>query len=79
MWSPSSEKTYLGFTWNLDERLKSHNELGTKCCTIKFRPWQLVESFPFEEKKDAKEMEQYFKSGRGREEIKIVLKKRGLA
>jgi len=35
-------KIYIGYTSNLQERLKSHNELGKKGWTVKFRPWTLV-------------------------------------
>ncbi|MBS1491374.1 MAG: GIY-YIG nuclease family protein, partial [Bacteroidetes bacterium] len=41
------DKIYIGFTSDLEARLKSHNELATKGWTIKFRPWKIVfqESF----------------------------------
>ncbi|WP_325635244.1 GIY-YIG nuclease family protein, partial [Parapedobacter sp.] len=37
--SGKHDKIYIGFTSNLEQRLKSHNELGKKGWTIKFRPW----------------------------------------
>ncbi|MBK8558267.1 MAG: GIY-YIG nuclease family protein [Lewinellaceae bacterium] len=42
LFSKTYSKSYVGFTANLEERLKSHNELGNKGWTIKYRPWVLV-------------------------------------
>ena len=46
--SPEHDKIYIGFTSNLEAKLSSHNEIGTKGWTIKFRPWELLhtEEFP---------------------------------
>lgn len=38
--SPQYDKIYIGYTSNLDSRVRSHNELGTKGWTIKYRPWE---------------------------------------
>ena len=40
LFSSKFSKTYVGFTSNLIERFKSHNELSSKGYTIKFRPWE---------------------------------------
>ena len=63
-------KTYVGFTSNLIERIKSHNVLGTKGYTIKYRPWIVLEVQFFTSKKEAMEMEKFYKTGKGRELIK---------
>ncbi|MFO7825668.1 MAG: GIY-YIG nuclease family protein [Cyclobacterium sp.] len=42
LYSEKFDKIYIGFTSDLQKRLISHNELGTKGWTIKFRPWKLV-------------------------------------
>ncbi|MCB9317582.1 MAG: GIY-YIG nuclease family protein, partial [Lewinellaceae bacterium] len=42
LYSRKYNKSYVGFTSNLDNRLLSHNELGTKGFTLKYRPWELV-------------------------------------
>src|SRR5690606_28435632 len=36
VYSPPSDKIYIGYTSELKSRLKSHNELATKGWTIKF-------------------------------------------
>jgi len=40
--SPKHDKIYIGYTSNLEQRLLSHNKLGTKGWTIKYRPWEVV-------------------------------------
>ena len=53
LYSKSYDKIYIGFTSNLEQRLLSHNELGKKGWTIKFRPWQLIHIEVFQFKQDA--------------------------
>ena len=75
LYSSKFEKTYVGFTSDLKARYKSHNELGVKGWTIKYRPWVIVHTEEFESKKDAAAREKWFKSGVGREFIlKEILK-----
>ncbi|HEY5751192.1 MAG TPA: GIY-YIG nuclease family protein [Chryseolinea sp.] len=59
-------KIYIGFTSDLETRLKSHNELATKGWTIKFRPWILVHCENFMLKVDAMKREKELKTGKGR-------------
>ncbi len=61
-------------TSNLEERFKSHNELGTKGWTKSFRPWKILYTEQYELKSDAQRREKYFKSGVGREFIKLLPK-----
>lgn len=42
LYSKKHEKIYIGYTSNLIGRFKSHNELGTKGYTIRYRPWIVV-------------------------------------
>ncbi|GEM_PF-2774745 len=42
LYSIRYDKIYIGYTSNLIERFKSHNVLGKKGWTIRFRPWQVV-------------------------------------
>lgn len=69
LFSRKYNKTYVGFTSNLEERMKSHNFLGKKGFTVKYRPWELVYSEDFETKAMAMQREKYFKTGKGRDEI----------
>jgi putative endonuclease len=74
LYSASSGKTYVGFTNDIDRRMLEHNFTEVKGYTLKFRPWTLIFTEEFEEKKDAMKREKYFKTGVGREEIKIIVK-----
>ena len=69
LYSPSYNKIYIGYTSNLDARLLSHNELGTKGWTIKYRPWQLVYTESFSTKQEALLKEKELKGAKSREWI----------
>ncbi len=53
LYSINFDKIYVGYTSDINARLISHNELGTKGWTIKFRPWELVYSEEFDLKSEA--------------------------
>ena len=42
LYSVSYSKIYIGYTSNLQARLLSHNELGKKGWTIRYRPWEII-------------------------------------
>ena len=69
LYSRQFEKIYIGYTSNLDERLKSHNELATKGWTIKFRPWVIIHQEIFDNKYNAMKREKQLKTAKGREWI----------
>ena len=62
-------KIYVGFTSNLAERLKAHNELDTKGWTRSYRPWEVIHQELFENKAAAMQREKDLKSGQGRQWI----------
>lgn len=62
IYSEASEKIYVGYSSDLEARLRSHNELATKGWTIKFRPWQLIHSETFLTKVEAMRRERELKS-----------------
>ena len=70
LYSTDYKKSYVGFTSDLASRLVSHNELGHKGWTLKYRPWELVFTEQFETKKEAMGREKWYKSGVGREYMK---------
>jgi putative endonuclease len=70
LYSESYDKIYIGYTGNLEERLKSHNELGKKGWTRLYRPWKLIHFEDFETKQEALCREKALKSGKGREWIR---------
>lgn len=66
LYSSDYDKIYIGYTSDLDSRMISHNEKGTKGWTIKYRPWKLVFTEEFETKGEAMKREKELKSSRGR-------------
>jgi putative endonuclease len=78
LYSPSFKKPYTGFTSDLEARLESHNSLGIKGFTLKYRPWVLIYSEQYEFKNDAIKRERELKSGRGREFIRKIIEESGL-
>jgi putative endonuclease len=73
LYSVAHDKIYIGYSSNLEERLKSHNELGTKGWTIRYRPWVLIYSEPYKDKRSAIKREKELKSYQGREFIRKKL------
>ncbi len=59
------EKTYVGYTINLKERLKKHNE-GGSVYTSDDRPWDLIMYLAFKDKEKAIAFERYLKFQSGR-------------
>ena len=66
LYSDRYQKIYIGYTSNLFERIQSHNLLGTKGWTVRFRPWQIIYTEEFVEKSAALKREKELKSSRGR-------------
>ncbi len=73
LYSEKFNKNYTGFTSNLIERFKSHNYLGDKGFTLKFRPWKVIHVEFFSSKSEAMKREKYLKSGIGREFIQSII------
>ena len=59
-------KHYVGFTENLEDRLKKHNE-GECVHTRKFKPWKIETAIAFKDKEKALSFEKYLKSHSGRD------------
>lgn len=55
--SPRYGKIYVGYTSNLEQRLLSHNKLGTKGWTIRYRPWKLIYTEAHESRSEAMKRE----------------------
>ncbi len=58
-------QTYVGFTLNVQERLKTHNS-GGSIHTVSGKPWELVMFLTFYNEKTAREFEYYLKTQSGR-------------
>ena len=59
------KRYYIGFTENIDQRVKEHNE-GKSLHTAKYGPWELAVYLAVPSKTKALELERYLKSGSGR-------------
>ncbi len=57
-------KTYVGYTTNLKERLIKHNE-GGSVHTRSDKPWKLISYIAFDTKAKALSFEKYIKVGSG--------------
>jgi putative endonuclease len=66
LFSKNFNKIYIGYTHDLEKRFESHNRLATKGWTIKFRPWILIYSEKFADKKEALIREKQLKTAKGR-------------
>ena len=62
-------RIYVGFTKDLDNRLREHNRGKTKS-TKGFRPWKLLYEEIVETRVEARNREVFFKSGSGKEFLK---------
>ena len=72
MYSTKYNIHYTGYTSSLIERFLSHNHIGSKGFTIKYRPWKVIHVEFFNFKKQAMKREKFLKSGKGREFIKSL-------
>ena len=63
-------RLYIGYTSNLIERFKDHNQLGKKGFCKRFRPWEVIFVHFFYDQLGARTFEKRLKSGKGREWIR---------
>jgi putative endonuclease len=75
LYSKKFDKIYIGFTSNLIERFKSHNELSKKGWTVSFRPWEIIFQEEHILKADAMKREKQLKSATGRDFIRSLINK----
>jgi putative endonuclease len=59
------DKFYIGFTEDLESRLKSHNQ-GNNPHTAKYKPWRVKTAIAFTNRQRALDFEKYLKSPSGR-------------
>jgi putative endonuclease len=78
LYSKSYKKIYIGYTSNLTNRLSSHNVLGAKGYTVKYRPWTVAYTEAYSNKSSAMAREKFLKSGKGRQIIWKKIKDLGL-
>jgi putative endonuclease len=73
LYSENFDKIYIGYTSDLENRIKSHNDLGTNGYTLKYRPWTLAYSEKAGTKTEALKRENQLKSSRGRAFIWTII------
>ncbi|MCF7812840.1 GIY-YIG nuclease family protein [Candidatus Gracilibacteria bacterium] len=67
---------YKGITENITRRLEQHNQ-GKSRWTREKGPWRVIYQEEYTTKKEALKREKFFKSGKGRSELKELLSQNG--
>ncbi len=65
-------RIYVGFSSNVEKRLKEHNSGKTRS-TKGFRPWVIIFTEEFSDRMTAREKEKYYKTGIGKEKLKNMV------
>lgn len=71
LFSEKYSNHHIGYTINLEQQLSHHNETGNDW-TKNYRPWEVIYTKEFENKKDALKYEKWLKSGVGKKFIKTI-------
>ncbi len=74
LFSKTHNKSYVGYSNDLERRIWEHNNHPQKSFTSRYRPWVVVHTEEFETKKEAMAREKWFKTGIGREYKNAILK-----
>jgi len=74
--SKKDNRRYIGYTDNIDRRLKEHNR-GKVKSTYKRRPLELIYFEEYPDKLLAEKREGFLKSGQGRKLLNTILSARG--
>ena len=74
LYSEKYDKIYIGYTSDLEQRLRSHNELAKKGWTVKYRPWKVIYTEEYESRREAMKREKQLKGYQGRQFIRELLR-----
>ena len=66
-------RIYVGFSSDTERRLREHNSGKTKS-TKGYRPWTLIFTEQCATRAEAREREKFYKSGRGKEILKRMVR-----
>ena len=77
--SRKDNKFYVGYTNNLERRVKQHRSARKGYYTSGKGPWDLVYYEVFEDKATAIRREKFYKSGKGREVLKKKIETESVA
>ena len=75
LYSKSLERYYVGFTNDIERRIKEHNRVKGKYTDVGI-PWVIVYSEHFSTKKEAMDREKYIKSKKSKRYIIELISKR---
>ena len=73
IYSEKLNKFYIGYSSNVQERLRKHNR-RSKGFSFLGRPWVLVYTESFDNKKDAMDRERQLKNWKNRERIETLIR-----
>lgn len=74
LYSPSSQLHYVGYTDNIDRRLKQHNNSNLNTFTSKHRPWEIKTLFEVNgDKSDAIKIERFIKKQKSQKFIQTMI------
>lgn len=72
LFSEKDHQLYIGFTTNLEKRIQTHSEGGTKSTAFR-RPLKLIYCEFYLLENEARNRERYFKTTAGKKAIKFML------
>jgi len=73
LYSKVFDKIYIGYTSDIDTRLKAHNHPENKGWTKKYQPWDIIYKELFSTKNNAIVRERQLKSFQGRAFIRSLI------
>jgi putative endonuclease len=73
LYSECGGKTYVGYTNDVERRLFEHNVSESKGFTLRYRPWKVIHKEIYKTKPEAIIREKFYKTGLGREELKLIM------
>jgi len=73
LYSRKFDKTYIGYSSDVEKRLASHNDPRNSGWTKRYQPWILIFTEIYETKTEALRREKQLKTAKGREFIRQEL------
>ena len=78
LYSPTSNKIYIGFSSEVTNRLVAHNDSRNTGWTSSYQPWELLYTEEHPTKSAAMQREKELKTFRGRSFIREMVKAKGM-
>ena len=79
LYSPPSDKIYIGFTSDLSNRLLAHNDSRNTGWSSRYQPWELLYSEEYSTKSEAMAREKQLKTYRGRAFIRGIIQSKHIS